>query len=73
MKFISINNEFRDTLLEALDRNNEGKKVRPYYLGIKFNSEYFVLLPLRSNCPRSYSIKIRTSKKEKTLELILVK
>ena len=33
-RFLRINDDFRDSLEETLDRNNCSGKVRPYYCGI---------------------------------------
>lgn len=56
-RFLRINDDFRDSLEETLDRNNCSGKVRPYYCGIPYEDK-IILVPLRSRCPRSYSIPI---------------
>lgn len=56
-RFLIINDDFRDSLEETLDRNNCSGKVRPYYCGIPYEDK-IILVPLRSRCPRSYSIPI---------------
>ena len=52
-RFLRINDDFRDSLEETLDRNNCSGKVRPYYCGILYEDK-IILVPLRSRCPRSY-------------------
>ena len=54
---VQIDNNFRDSLDEALDKNNHSGKVRPYYYGVPYKN-YMILIPLRSNCPKSYSLRI---------------
>ncbi len=54
---VKIDNDFRDSLIETLDKNDRTGKVRPYYYGLPYR-EYIILIPLRSNCPRSYSLQI---------------
>ena len=39
------------------DRGLHKQKIRPYFLGLKYDG-YHVLLPLRSNCPKRYSVAI---------------
>lgn len=56
-RFLKINDEFRDSLEETLDKNNRSGKVRPYYYGISYENK-IILVPLRSKCPKSYSIPI---------------
>ena len=56
-RFLKINDEFRDSLEETLDKNNHSGKVRPYYYGISYENK-IILIPLRSKCPRSYSIPV---------------
>ena len=56
-RLLRINDDFRDSLEETLDRNNCSGKVRPYYCGIPYEDK-IILVPLRSRCPRSYSIPI---------------
>ena len=56
-RFLKINDEFRDSLEETLDKNNRSGKVRPYYYGISYENK-IILVPLRSRCPKSYSIPI---------------
>lgn len=56
-RFLKINDEFRDSLKETLDKNNHSGKVRPYYYGISYENK-IILIPLRSKCPRSYSIPV---------------
>ena len=58
MKIVKIDSKYRDSLIEALDRNDTSKKTRPYYLNLKIK-DFSILIPLRSNCPNSpYSISI---------------
>ncbi|WP_337929944.1 hypothetical protein [Holdemanella sp.] len=52
-RFLRINDDFRDSLEETLDRNNCSGKVRPYYCEIPYEDK-IILVPLRSRCPRSY-------------------
>ncbi len=56
-RILKISDCFRDSLEETLDKNNHSGKVRPYYYGIPYKDK-MILVPLRSKCPRSYSIPI---------------
>ncbi|WP_195233864.1 hypothetical protein [Holdemanella biformis] len=38
-RFLKINDEFRDSLEETLDKNNHSGKVRPYYYGISYENK----------------------------------
>ena len=56
-RILQINDSFRDSLEESLDRYNHSGKVRPYYYGVPYKNK-IVLVPLRSKCPKSYSLPI---------------
>ncbi len=56
-KILRISDSFRDSLEETLDRNDCSGKIRPYYCGVPYEDKY-ILVPLRSRCPRSYSLPI---------------
>lgn len=43
-RFLRINDDFRDSLEETLDRNNCSGKVRPYYCGIPYEDK-IILVP----------------------------
>lgn len=45
------------TKLLVKPKNNHSGKVRPYYYGISYENK-IILIPLRSKCPRSYSIPV---------------
>ena len=42
-RFLRINDDFRDSLEETLDRNNCSGKVRPYYCGIPYEDKIIKL------------------------------
>ena len=71
-RFLKINDEFRDSLEETLDKNNHSGKVRPYYYGISYENK-IILIPLRSKCPRSYSIPVIIQETKSDQALISVK
>lgn len=56
-RILRISDSFRDSLDEVLDRYDCSGKIRPYYCGIPYEDK-FILVPLRSRCPRSYSLPI---------------
>ena len=56
-KFYTISTKLRDSIDRSLDRGLHKQKIRPYFLGLKYDG-YHVLLPLRSNCPKRYSVAI---------------
>lgn len=56
-KFYTISTKLRDSIDRSLDRGLHKEKIRPYFLGLKYDG-YHVLLPLRSNCPKRYSVAI---------------
>lgn len=63
-RIVRISKELRDSLEECLDRNDTTEKIRPYYLRVMYKN-YVVLLPIRGNCPRSYSLGLKTYRKDK--------
>lgn len=62
---VEISKSLRDRTQEALDKGNTGSKTRPYYLGLSYNKETAILLPLRSHCPRDYTLLINHSDSRK--------
>lgn len=56
-KFYTVSTKLRDSIDRSLDRGLHKQKIRPYFLGLKYDG-YHVLLPLRSNCPKRYSVAI---------------
>lgn len=58
-RVVRITNTLRDSLDETLDKGNTTGKIRPYYYGIPYQTNKIILIPLRSNCPRSFSLFIQ--------------
>ena len=52
MRIVNIDENFRDSLIETLDKGDITGKKRPYYLNLTIYG-YSVLVPLRKNCPES--------------------
>ena len=57
-RVVKFSNELRDSIEEALDKGDYTGKIRPYYYGIRYN-EKIILIPLRTDCPRKFSLFIR--------------
>ena len=56
-KFYTISNKLRDSIDRSIDHGLYKQKIRPYFLGMKY-ANYYILVPLRSNCPKKYSVLI---------------
>lgn len=64
---LSIDKNYIKNISEAMDSNIDSHKERPYYVELRYSSNYRILVPLRSNCPSNspYIINLFNDKERK--------